>query len=426
MKGNKTELDILVASKQRWKPAKGEKKQELQSNPVLAIESFEDLLKRDEQREKDGFQKKIKIGKIMASGGKVIMVPNVSEEKLVHGQFEPNGEHDDDQAGHGEGETDDVIRRRSIWGEDDDEGDGDEEGEPNDQAGRDEGEHGIEAEAYNYGKELSEKFQLPNLKDKGKKVPTDEYIYDLTDRHTGSGQLLDKKATLRRIVRTNAALGRYDVNNVDPSNFVVGPQDKVYRVLSKERVWKSQAIVFFARDYSGSMIGEPTKAVVTQHLMIYSWLSVQYEKLVIPRYIVHDEDAKEVSINDYFRKSDGGGTLISSAFKKINEIVDGECLARDYNIYIFYGTDGDNSPVDYKNMNKELEKILGYINRMGVSVLKKFYRGADSPYGKEFEENIKKNGFLDKKDIFRMHSMSSAGVTDEKNIEAVKALIAQD
>ncbi|OGD25406.1 hypothetical protein A2819_01915 [Candidatus Azambacteria bacterium RIFCSPHIGHO2_01_FULL_40_24] len=387
------------------------------------LESFEELLKRDEQREKDGFPKKIKIGRILAGSGKVVAVPFVEEEKLVHGEFEPkmdeegNIEGEEGEiAGHGEGEVGDVIGERSP--EDECEGEGDEP-----QAGDGSGEHAIEAEAYKIGKELSEKFQLPHLKDKGKKIPTDEYIYDLTDRHRGSGQLLDKKETLRSIVKTNIALGRISKDNIDTSKLVVSPADKVYRVLSREKIWKSQAVVFFLRDYSGSMYGEPTKAILSQHLMIYSWLLVQYDKLVIPRFIVHDSEAEEVSVEDYFKKSAGGGTFIPSGYKKITEIVEGEALSRDYNIYVFQGTDGDDAD-DGREAIPEIDKILSYVNRMGVCVLKHPYYGNDRETG--FEQYVQEGSIMDEKELFRIHTMSSVGVTEEKNIEAIKALIAQD
>ena len=388
------------------------------------MESFEELLKRDEQREKDGFPKKIKIGKILAGPGKIIAVPYVEEEKLIHGEFEPKtdeegnieGEEEREMAGHGQGEVGDVIDERSAESEGEGEGD-----DP--QAGDGSGEHAIDADVYKIGKELSEKFQLPNLKDKGKKIPTDEYIYDLTDRHRGSGQLLDKKETLRSIVKTNIALGRISKDNVDISKFIVSPADKVYRVLSREKIWKSQAVVFFLRDYSGSMYGEPTKAILAQHLMIYSWLLVQYEKLVIPRFVVHDTQAEEVSVEDYFKKSDGGGTYIPSGYEKITEIVEGEALDRDYNIYVFQGTDGDDGD-DGRRAIPEIDKILSYVNRMGVCVLKHPYYGDNKET--RFEQYVQEGNIMDEKELFRMHTTPSMGVTEEKNIEVIKALIAQD
>lgn len=391
-------------------------------NSLVFLESFEELLKRDEQRAIDGFSKKIKIGKILAGPGKIIAVPYVEEEKLIHGEFEPrldsDGNIDEEErnnaAGQGKGEVGDVIGEKSP------EGEGEEESDDS-QGGDEPGEHGIESEAYKMGKELSEKFQLPNLKDKGKKIPTDKYVYDLTDRHRGSGQLLDKKETLKSIVRTNIALGRLDKDNIDISKLIIGPNDKVYRVLSRERIWESQAVVFFLRDYSGSMYGEPTKAILAQHLMIYSWLLVQYERLVIPRFILHDTEAEETTVGDYFKKSSGGGTFIASGYRKITEIVESEALVRDYNIYVFQGTDGDDFD-DGKSAIPEIQKILGYVNRMGVCVLKNPYYRGDMKSG--FEQYVQKANILDKKDLFRMHVMSSVNVTEEKNVEAIKAFIA--
>lgn len=386
------------------------------AKPFSSLESMDELLERDKRREEDGFPRKIKFRRMLAGSNKVVSVPYVEEEKLIHGDFvedfERAAEDVDDFPGHGEGEVGDVIGKIPVLGE------GEGEGEP--RAGAGPGEHGIEAESYELGKELSEKFELPNLKDKGKKVPTDEYTYDLTDRYRGAGQILDKKATLQSVLKTNLILGRIAKDDIVPSKLIVGPMDKVYRVLSKEKVWKSQAVVFFVRDYSGSMRGKPTEIIVTHHLMIYAWLLVQYEKLVIPRFIVHDTEAKEVSAASYFRESAGGGTFIPSAYKKVNEIVEGEGLERDYNIYVFQGTDGEDYD-DGKAAIPEIEKILGYVNRMGVCVLKSQYQNRTT-----FEEYIMAAGFQERKDIFRMHVMPNAKVSEEDQIKALKALISQD
>ena len=125
-------------------------------------------------------------------------------------------------------------------------------------AGQGEGEnHEVGSTAYELGKLLTEKFKLPNLKDKGKKRSLTRYTYDLTDKHRGFGQLLDKKATLRKMVETNINLGNLpDVGNIDPTRFIISPNDLVYRILSREKDYESQAMVFFLRDYSGSMAGK--------------------------------------------------------------------------------------------------------------------------------------------------------------------------
>ena len=165
----------------------------------------------------------------------------------------------------------------------------------------------------------------------------------MTDRNRGFGQFLDKKATLRKIVETNIHLGNIpDLDHIDPSRFLISPNDKIYRILSREKDYESQAMVFFLRDYSGSMSGKPTELVVTQHVLIYSWLLYQYDKQVESRFILHDTEATEVpDFYTYYNSKVAGGTKVASAFRLVNEIVEKENLEQDYNIYVFHGTDGD-------------------------------------------------------------------------------------
>lgn len=415
-------------------------KQILPAN-IMAMEPLVDILKRDAERTKDGFSARIKFRRVLVAPGKVIVVPYVKEEQLIHGEFEPKNttqgiqaydEEDEgmpdlgENIGHGDGEVGDVIGQVPLDGDGDGDG-GDDDGDDDDgdgrRAGDGSGEHGFDESAYELGRRLMEELQLPNLKEKAMKVPTDEYVYDLTDRHRGAGQLLDKRETLKRIVRTNLLLGRVTKEDLDMTKMLIAPQDLIFRVFSKERVWKSQAVVFFIRDYSGSMFGDPTRALLDQHLMIYAWLLVQYEGRVIPRFIVHDYDAREVTARQYFRMFSGGGTLIASAYKKVNAIVEGEGLESQYNIYVFQGTDGDDGENGTLAI-PAIEKILSYANRMGVCLFKyPSFEGQD--YKTAFEEYIIKSGFLNRKDVFRMHILPIRDITEEKNIEALKALIAQ-
>ena len=168
----------------------------------------------------------------------------------------------------------------------------------------------------------------------------------------------DKKSTLKRIVKTNLALGNITTNEEpDTSKMIITPDDRMYHILSCERDFESQAIVFFLRDYSGSMQGKPTEVIVTQHIYINSWLVYQYKRQVVSRFIVHDTEAEEVpDFYTYFNKSVAGGTDVSSAYALVNKIIEEEHLARDYNIYVFHGTDGDDWKDDNSKVIEELEK----------------------------------------------------------------------
>jgi len=331
------------------------------------LRSLDELLERDKKREADGFPRKIRIGRLVKPGrssqDKIILVPTTVEEKFIH-DIDPENEDGAERStgGSGEGQEKDVIGEEPIH---------DPRGSGTGGAGQGEGgQHAIESSAYDLGRILSEKFELPNLKDKGKKRSLTRYTYDLTDRHRGAGQILDKKATLKKILETNINLQNVSQTKpIDPTGLVVSPGDMVYRILSREKDYESQAMVFFIRDYSGSMSGKPTQTVVSQHVLIYSWLMYQYDKQVETRFILHDTEAKEVpDFYTYYSSSVAGGTQVVSAFRLVNTIVESDNLSRDYNIYVFHGTDGDDWDSDGKETIPELKKAVVYCNRVGITV----------------------------------------------------------
>ena len=397
------------------------------SYPVLPdysvrLGSLDELMERDQQREDDGFPRKIRIGRLVKPGrgghNKVVVVPTTAEDKLVHdNKFKEEAEGGGDAGGSGEGEEGEVIGEQPVRPQ---EGEGEGAGPGQGESGP----HEMESNAYDLGKILTEQFQLPNLKDKGKKRSLTRYIYDLTDRHRGFGQLLDKKATLRQIVETNIGLGRIrGAGDLDPTEFLVAPRDKVYRILSREKDFESQAMVFFLRDYSGSMSGKPTEVVVSQHVMIYSWIMYQYASQVESRFILHDTEAKEVpDFYTYYNSRVAGGTKVASAFRLVNEIVEKESLARDYNIYVFHGTDGDDWDTEGKECLPEIEKMLHYAARVGVTIAENSYNSSSKT---EVENYLTKSGLLeDRAKQFRLDVMSD-DVDEPRIIEGIKKLISE-
>lgn len=352
--------------------------------PLAArLGTLDDLMQRDARREEDGFPRKIRIGRLVKPGRggkhKVVVVPTTVEEKLVHdNSFAERADQPGPAGGSGEGEEGEVIGEQPVR-PDPDEGDGQGPGQGEGAA------HELESNAYDLGRILTEQFRLPNLEDKGKKRSLTRYVYDLTDRHRGFGQLLDKKATLRQLVETNIGLERIAAGHVpDPADLLIAPRDKVYRVLSRERDFESQAVVFFLRDYSGSMSGRPTEQVVSQHVLIYSWILYQYAGQIETRFILHDTEAKEVDdFYTYYNSRVAGGTKVASAFALVNEIVARENLVQDYNIYVFHGTDGDDWDTGGKECLPEIEAVLRYAARLGITIV-------DNGYGPARDSEVQK------------------------------------
>lgn len=385
----------------------------------ITLRSIDELLERDKQREKDGFPRKINVGRLIKPGksgkDKVVVVPSTVEEKFIHDPSFKTSQEERPTGGTGQGEEGEVIGEQPVRDQNGT-GSGPGEGEG--------GVHELESSAYDLGRILTEKFELPNLKDKGKKRSLTRYTYELTDKHRGFGQVLDKKATLHKILETNIHLGRVpDINDIDPSGFLISPEDKIYRILSREKDYESQAMVFFLRDYSGSMEGKSTQLVVAQHVLIYSWLLYQYEMQVETRFILHDTEAKEVSdFHTYYNSKVAGGTQVSSAYRMVNEIVEKENLVQDYNIYIFHGTDGDDWDTDGKESIPELKKMLAYANRIGITIAE---HASGPGHHSEVEKYLKKSGLLTEKyDLLRLDVMQE-DADEPRLIEGIKKLISE-
>lgn len=388
---------------------------------ITALQTLDKLLEHDKQREKDGFPRKIRIGKLIKpkknNKDQVIVVPTTTEPKFYH-DLSTTEEDEETTGGSGEGEEGEVIGKQKAKPE---QGEGEGTG-----AGQGEGnEHDITSEAFDLGKILTEKFDLPNIKDKGKKYSLTKYTYDLTDKNKGFGQVLDKKDTLKRIVETNIQLGNISEQEetIDTTNLLINPQDQIYRILSREKDFESQAVVFFMRDYSGSMQGKPTELVCTQHLLIYSWLMYQFQNRVISRFVVHDTEAKEVpDFYSYYKYQVAGGTNVAPGFELINQIVTNEQLAKDYNIYVFYGTDGDDWDTNGEKLIPAIKQMLVYCNRLGITVAKSAWTGSSGE--SNVEKNINNSGLLkEKRKYIRIDAIDSENYNENRIIEGIKILV---
>lgn len=381
------------------------------------IRSIDELLAKDKQRQEDGFPRKIRVGRMVKPGrggkNKVVVVPSTVEDKLIHDNSFSPPEEEQGEGGSGDGEEGEVIGEQPVR-ETQQGGAGPGQGEGD--------QHELESSAYDLGRILTEQFELPNLKEKGKKRSLTQYTYDMTDRHRGFGQLLDKKATLKQIIETNIHLGNLpDVSDIDTARFLISPNDMIYRILSREKDFESQAMVFFVRDYSGSMAGKTTELIVAQHVMIYSWLLYQYANQVESRFVLHDTTAKEVpDFFTYYNSKVAGGTQVSSAYKLVNEIVQNESLEKDYNIYIFHGTDGDDWDTEGREAVPQLKQMLRYANRVGITIAQHSTGSAT-----EVEKYVKKSGLLEQApELLRMDLLTD-DADEQRLIDGIKKLISE-
>ena len=169
------------------------------------------------------------------------------------------------------------------------------------------------------------------------------------------------------------------------------------------------------------MSGKPTELVVSQHVMIYSWILYQYARQVETRFILHDTEAKEVpDFYAYYNSRVAGGTRVASSYKLVNEIVETENLIHDYNIYVFHGTDGDDWDTMGIEAIPELKKMLGYANRIGITIAQSAFNSNDKT---EVEKYIQKSGFLTEKPDYLRLDVMQENSEEPRIIEGIKKLI---
>lgn len=215
-----------------------------------------------------------------------------------------------------------------------------EPGEGSGQAGNNSGEHMMEVELTmdELAEILGEKLALPRILPKGQKN-----IETVKTKFTGLAPvgpegLRHFKSSYKNALKRYVSTGTYD-----PEDPIIIPirRDFQYRSFKKITQPQTKAVVIYMMDVSGSMGDEQKEIVRLESFWINTWLKKHYRGLET-RFIIHDAAAKEVDENTFFRTSESGGTLISSAYKLCQQIIETDYPVNEWNIYPFHFSDGDN------------------------------------------------------------------------------------
>ncbi len=222
---------------------------------------------------------------------------------------------------------------------------GDAVGDPSDQSGQGQagdqpGQHVMEVEISmeELADILGEELGLPNIQPKGsKKLDATKTKYSGL-APVGPEGLRHFKSSYKRALQRSISMGTYD-----PKNPVVVPIRNDFRYRSFKQVVQPQtsAVVIYMMDVSGSMGEEQKEIVRLESFWINTWLKRHYKGLET-RFIIHDAAAKEVDEKTFFSTSESGGTLISSAYKLCQQLIEEEYSPAEWNIYPFHFSDGDN------------------------------------------------------------------------------------
>ena len=100
-----------------------------------------------------------------------------------------------------------------------------------------------------------------------------------------------------------------------------------------------------------------------------NWVQRFYQETQV-KYIVHDHHAQEVDQEKFYKYKSGGGTQISSAFHLVNDIVEKAFPLNEWNIYVFYLSDGENFGSDNDLCVDYLKTMQNYANLIGITEVK--------------------------------------------------------
>ena len=110
-------------------------------------------------------------------------------------------------------------------------------------------------------------------------------------------------------------------------------------------------------------------------------------------FVAHTSEAWEFEEEDFFRVSGTGGTVASAGLKKVREIIDERFSPSQYNVYLFYASDGENFPSDQPQALTALEDIAKDCNYSGfLEVAPLAGTMPDSEIGKLFLDLARRDG----------------------------------
>lgn len=235
----------------------------------------------------------------------------------------------------------------------------------------------VEVELRELAEILGEALQLPRIEPKGQRL-LDRGGEDYTDVATiGPASLLMKRRAYRRGLLRQMWMAEpgpgQDAQPVEAKAkakpceplTVVTPIKEDLRFLHSEPHLEPQAnvVIFFLRDASGSMTPDKTEIIRQENYWIDLWLRTHYDHIARV-YLLHDYEAQEVSEEDFYRLSTGGGTRISSAYELCDKLIERRYPPADWNIYGFHFSDGENWIGDTENVCVPLlrERLLPKCN----------------------------------------------------------------
>lgn len=151
------------------------------------------------------------------------------------------------------------------------------------------------------------------------------------------------------------------------------PFDVRYRNFTPTPQPITQAVMFCVMDVSGSM-GQREKDLAKRFFfLLHLFLKRKYNKLDIV-FVRHHESASEVDEETFFSSRESGGTVVSTAIKLTDKIIDDRYNLNDWNIYVAQISDGDNYSSDNDELTSSMHDLLPKVQYFAYVEIFNMYR----------------------------------------------------
>ncbi|CAM3924582.1 MULTISPECIES: YeaH/YhbH family protein [Rahnella] len=196
----------------------------------------------------------------------------------------------------------------------------------------------------------------------GKKRELRELESTLTEvEHSEPAQLLEEERLRKEIAELRAKIAKTPF---------IDTFDLRYRNYERRPEPSSQAVMFCLMDVSGSM-DQATKDMAKRfYILLYLFLSRTYKNVDVV-YIRHHTQAKEVDEQEFFYSQETGGTIVSSALKLMDDVIQERYDPAQWNIYAAQASDGDNwaddSPLCHQLLAQKILPMVRYYSYIEIT-----------------------------------------------------------
>ncbi|MFZ4808847.1 MAG: YeaH/YhbH family protein [Hyphomicrobiaceae bacterium] len=143
----------------------------------------------------------------------------------------------------------------------------------------------------------------------------------------------------------------------------IDPLDLQYNRFERRPRPRTQAVMFCLMDVSASMTESLKDLAKRFFMLLHLFLTRHYSEVDVV-FIRHTTEAQEVDEETFFKGTETGGTVISSAFREMQKIVAERYSPADWNIYAAQASDGhnfdDDTAVSIDLMTNEILPICQY------------------------------------------------------------------